>query len=104
MSPSRLETLGRMLESRPDDPRLRFGLAMEYLSQDRLEEGVEELRRYLALTDDEGNAWGRLGAALRSLGQDEEAREAYGNGIAAARRHAHPTMVDEFQEVLDDWD
>jgi len=93
-----------MLESRPDDPRLRFGLAMEYLTQDRLEEGVEELRRYLAVTDDEGNAWGRLGAALRSLGRDEEAREAYRTGIAAARRHAHPTMVDEFEETLEDWD
>ncbi|TVR66034.1 MAG: tetratricopeptide repeat protein [Gemmatimonadales bacterium] len=104
MSPSRLETFTRMLESRPDDPRLRFGIAMEYLTQDRLEEGVNELRRYLALTEDEGNAWGRLGAALRSLGRDDEAREAYEKGIDAARRHAHPTMVDEFQEILDDWD
>lgn len=104
MSSSRLETLNRMLESRPDDPRLRFGLAMEYLTQERLEEGVAELRRYLALADDEGNAWGRLGAALRTLGKEEEAKEAYRSGIEAARRYGHPTMVDEFEEILDDWD
>lgn len=104
MSSSRLETLSRMLESRPDDPRLRFGLAMEYLTQERLDEGVTELRRYLALADDEGNAWGRLGAALRTMGKDEEAQEAYRSGIEAAQRHGHPTMVEEFEEILDDWE
>jgi len=93
-----------MLESRPDDPRLRFGLAMEYLTQERLDEGVAELRRYLALADDEGNAWGRLGAALRTQGKDEEAQEAYRSGIEAAQRHGHPTMVEEFEEILDDWE
>lgn len=89
-----------MLETRPDDPRLRFGLALELLNAGALEEGVEELRRYLELADDEGNAWGRLGAALHRLGRHEEAREAYRKGIAAADRHGHPTMAEEFESIL----
>ena len=104
MSPDRTAALEKMLERRPDDMRLRFGLALEYLARGRLEEGVRELRAYLEASDDEGNAWGRLGAALRDLGHDAEAREAYVRGIDAARRHAHPTMAAEFEDVLEDWE
>ncbi len=104
MSSPRVDTLLKMLESRPDDPRLRFGLALEYLTADRLEEGVRELRRYLDSTEDEGNAWGRLGAALQEMGRDDEAREAYRKGVEQARRHGHPTMAQEFEEILDAWD
>lgn len=92
-----------MLAGRPDDPRLRFGLALEYLRARRLEDGIRELRAYLAASDDEGNAWGRLGAALLEAGHPEEARDAYRRGVAVARRHGHPTMAEEFEAVLEDW-
>lgn len=98
----RVAMLERMLESRPDDARLHFGLAVEYLGAERYEDAVDALRRYLADTDDEGNAWGRLGEALRALGREEEARDAYRQGIAAARRHGHPTMAEAFEEELAD--
>lgn len=91
-----------MLSARPDDSRLRFGLALEYLKEDRLEEGVAALRAYLEGADDEGNAWGRLGAALLELGDGAAARQAYQTGVEAAERHGHPTMAEEFREVLDD--
>lgn len=98
----RLRALERMLGNRPDDSRLRFGLALEYLKAGRAEDGVRELRRYLDETDDQGNAWGRLGAALRDLGRDDEAVEAYTRGIEAAMRHGHPTMAEEFRETLEE--
>ena len=102
MSSDRIEVLERMLRSRPDDPRFRFGLALEYLNAGRTEDGVRELRAYLERADDEGNAWGRLGAALRRLGHEEEARDAYREGIEAARRHGHPTMAAELEAELGD--
>jgi predicted Zn-dependent protease len=102
-SAGRLTALERMIENRPDDPRLRFGLALEYLKAGRPEDGVRELRTYLDQTDDEGNGWGRLGAALLELGRTTEAREAYETGIASALRHGHPTMADEFREALEDF-
>ena len=103
MSEERIEALRKMAEARPDDPRPRFGLALEYEKAGRWEDVVRTLRDYLALTDDEGNAWGRLGAALRHLGRDDEAREAYRTGVEAAYRHGHPTMAGEFEDVLDGW-
>lgn len=90
-----------MLGQRPDDARLRFGLALEYLRVGRAEDGVRELQAYLAASEDEGNAWGRLGSALHDLGREEEAREAYERGIEAAERNGHPTMADEFRVVLE---
>ncbi len=103
MGDDRLEVLRKMLKRRPEDARLRFGLAVELLKEERLEEGVQELRAYLDAADDEGNAWGRLGEALRALGREEEAREAYRTGVEAARRHGHPTMAEEFEEILSSW-
>lgn len=100
----RIESLRSLLERNPDDPRVRFGLALEYEKEGRWEETVEQLRHYLQVTEDEGNAWGRLGAALRRLHRDDEARDAYRRGIDAANRHNHPTMAAEFEEVLDGWD
>ncbi len=92
-----------MLEKHPDDARLRFGLALEYEKLERWEEVADELERYLELSEDEGNAWGRLGAALRRLGREQEARDAYRKGMEAAHRHHHPTMAAEFEEVLAGW-
>jgi len=103
VSDSRVAALQKMLERRPDDSRLRYGLAVEYLSAGRTEEGIRELRTYLEASDDEGNGWGRLGAALRETGREDEAREAYRTGIEAAERHQHPTMAEEFREVLESW-
>ena len=100
----RVAALERMLRSRPGDPRLLFGLSLEYLKAGRREDGVRELRAYLAASDDEGNAWGRLGALLKEMGKDEEAREAYRRGIEAAHRHGHPTMATDFEDVLGSWE
>jgi thioredoxin-like negative regulator of GroEL len=100
----RTEALARMLERRPDDPRLRFGLALEYLKADRLAEAAEQLTAYLDSTNDEGNAWGRLGDTLRRLGRADEAKAAYRRGVEAAEAHGHPTMAEEFREILDDWE
>lgn len=102
-SGDRIEALRRMLERRPGDDRLLFGLALEHLSRGETEEGVRRLREYLERADDEGNAWGRLGAALLDLGREDEARTAYERGVEAALRHGHPTMAQEFQSILDDW-
>lgn len=96
----RVQALERMLTNRPDDARLLFGLALEYLKAGRVSEGVETLQRYLNRADDQGNAWGRLGYALRELGKEEEARVAFRKGILAAERHGHPSMAAELAEAL----
>jgi tetratricopeptide (TPR) repeat protein len=101
---SRIEMLQQMIARQPEDARAYFGLALEFEREARWQDVAETLRRYLALTDDEGNAYGRLGRALRELGQDDEARAAYQQGVDAAYRHGHPTLAMEFEEVLENWE
>ncbi|MEX0892262.1 MAG: tetratricopeptide repeat protein [Gemmatimonadota bacterium] len=104
MEDARIHSLQHMLERDPNDTRVRFGLAAEMEKAGRWEAAADHLRAYLALAEDEGNAWGRLGHALRQLGRHEEARAAYQRGVQEAERHGHPTMAAEFEEVLEDWD
>ena len=99
---ARIEALERILQSRPTDSRARFGLALEYERLGRWDQVVVHLREYLSVTDDEGNAYGRLGRALLTRGRQAEARDAYHHGIEAARRHHHPTMAAEFEDALAD--
>jgi Flp pilus assembly protein TadD len=102
MTQDRVATLRRMADEHPDDPRPLFGLALEYERAGRWPEVIETLRAYLGRTDDEGNAWGRLAAALLRTGDDEGARHAYRTGIEAALRHGHPTMAGEFEDLLEE--
>ena len=98
----RIAALRAMLEKNPGDARAHFGLASEYEKLERWDAVVEELTKYLGMTTDQGNAWGRLGHALKKAGKDAESRAAYEKGIAAARAHGHPSMAMEFEEILAD--
>ncbi len=99
----RIQALRKMLERNPNDARAHFGLAAEYEKLALWDAVVEEMQHYLAMTEDQGNAWGRLGNALRLSGHEVEARAAYEKGIAAARAHGHPGMAAEFEETLSEF-
>ena len=102
MSDTRLDSLRRMAREKPRDPRIQFGLAVELLKEGGTREGVEALKAYLDLAQDEGNGWGRLGAALAELGDVEEARAAYAQGIAVAKKRGHGGLTEELEEALED--
>ncbi len=97
----RLSALQRMLERNPGDARAHFGLASEYEKLGQWASAVDHLRRYLANTEDQGNAWGRLGRALVQLGDKNGALEAFRMGVQQAQRHGHPSMAGEFEEVIE---
>ena len=96
----RIQALRGLLARNPNDPRAHFGLAAEYEKLELWDAVVEELQQYLALAEDQGNAWGRLGKALRAAGRAGEARAAYERGVQAAYAHGHPSMAAEFEEIL----
>lgn len=102
MAESRIEVFRKMLATDPANTAVRFGLANELLKLERWEEAVSQLQIYLQQADDQGNAYGKLAQALERLGRTDEARAAYQQGIAAANRHGHPGMAQEFQLALDD--
>jgi len=102
MAEARIELFKKMLAADPHNAAVRFGLANELLKLERFEEAAGELQTYLNQTDDQGNAYGKLAQALERLGRVEEARTAYQQGIAAANRHGHPGMAQDFEMALAD--
>ena len=101
MATSRIETFKQMLESDPENSLVRFGLANEYLKEERYEEAIAALNDYLQRADDEGAAFGMLARALEKVGRREEAREAYERGIEAAQLHGHPSMAEDYRATLE---
>jgi len=102
MAEARIEIFKKMLADDPKNNTVRFGLANELLKLERFEEAAAELQNYLAQTDDQGNAYGKLAQALERLGKTDEARQAYQQGIDAANRHGHPGMAQDFEMALAD--
>ena len=100
---ARLDALRSLVARSPQNAAARFGLATELLKAEQWEEAREQLEAYLAMHDDEGNAWGKLADALDKLGRDAEAQVALRKGIEASQRHGHPGMAAEFEERLEQY-
>lgn len=100
MATSRIDIFKQMLVNDPINSSILFGLAKEYEKTDQTAEMIETLERYIAISEDEGNAYGMLGAAYERLGQRDKARETYQRGIEAAMKHGHPSMAEEYRAIL----
>ncbi len=90
-----------MLASEPANTMVLFGLANEYLKVEDYANAIPTLVHYLHKADDEGAAYGMLAKAYERIGEKENAKNAYAQGIIAAEKHGHPSMAGEFQEILD---
>ncbi len=90
-----------MLESDPENTMVMFGLAKEYEKVDDNAAIIELLEKYLAIADDEGNAYGVLANAYLRTGDRDKAVETYKKGIDAAMAHGHPSMANEYRMTLD---
>jgi Flp pilus assembly protein TadD len=102
MTDSRIETLEQMLAQNPEDATLHYMLGNEYFKAQIYDRAVTALRRYLSLTDDEGAAYRLLAQSLNRLGEIDQARHAYRDGLAVATRHRHQPMIEEYTQALKD--
>jgi tetratricopeptide (TPR) repeat protein len=98
----RIEYFERMLAENPDNPTGLLALANEYNKVGRYEDEAAVLERYVAAVggDDEGNAYLRLGEALRKLGRPDEARAAYEMGVRQAEKFGHSGMAEDLRLAL----
>ena len=104
MTASRIDIFKQILETDQTNSTVLFGLAKEYEKAGLNEELIDALNRYLAATDDEGNAYGMLARACQTTGQRDQARSAYARGIEAAQRHGHPSMAEEYRNLLTEYE
>jgi len=97
---TRIDIFKQMLTNDPVNSSVLFGLAKEYEKAGQDAEMIETLERYLAVSDDEGNAFGMLARAYDKGGQPDKAKETFQRGVAAASKHGHPSMAEEYRTAL----
>jgi tetratricopeptide (TPR) repeat protein len=94
---SRKQQIEEMLAEDPNDPFLRYGLAMEYVSAGQDEEAVRCFEELLRVSPDYVPGYMQAGRALARLDRLDAARTIFQAGIAAARqkgdRHAAEEMA-----------
>jgi predicted Zn-dependent protease len=83
---SRLDQLRQLLEKDPNDPFLRYGIAMEHMKAQRRAEALAEFSTLLREHPDYVAGYFMAGRTHEQAGDIPAARKMYEEGIAAARR------------------
>lgn len=85
MSMDRLAMLERMLEQKPDEPFVRYGLAMELRKVGRNDDSATAFAELVERHPDYVATYLMYGNLLAAQGHRDAAIEIYDKGIAAAR-------------------
>ena len=97
---TRRQQLQEMLAEEPNDPFLRYGLAMEFVSEGNDAEAVRCFHELLTVAPEYVPGYLQSGQALVRLGRPEEARTVFGRGIAKAREQGNHHAADEMEAFL----
>ncbi|HWP48314.1 MAG TPA: tetratricopeptide repeat protein [Candidatus Limnocylindrales bacterium] len=82
----RIAQLQELLKTDPNDDFLYYGLGLEYLKAERYQEAVEAFKTVIKLKPDYSAAYRELGKALTKVGQLEEAKKVYQEGMMVAEK------------------
>lgn len=99
---TRKQQIEEMLADDPNDPFLRYGLAMEYASAGQDDEAVRCFRQLLETSPDYVPGYMQAGRVLTRLDRVEEARTIYQAGIAAARQKGDLHAAEEMASFLNE--
>jgi Tfp pilus assembly protein PilF len=98
---SRRQRLEEMLAADPNDPFLRYGLAMDYASGGDDEAAAKCFADLLRVSPDYVAAYLQAGQVLVRLNRDDEARTVYQTGVTVAQRVGDAHAAGELQGFLD---
>src|SRR3984885_6837794 len=101
MSTNRMEVLKAMVAQNPADAFARYGLAMEFMKTEQLENAVAEFHALLEHNPNYAAAYFHGGQALEKLGDVERARAFYEKGIEVTSRTGDQHTHSELQAALD---
>lgn len=97
---SRRQRLQDLLHKSPDDPFLHFGLAMEWVKEERVEDACASFDRTIELDPHYTAAYYHKGNALIAAGRPAEARDVLQRGLTAARACGNDHALAEMHELL----
>jgi tetratricopeptide (TPR) repeat protein len=97
---SRKEQIAALLQEDPDDPFLRYALAMEYVGSGEDETALEHFARLLEEHPEYVPGYLQMGQALVRLGRSAQARDCWQRGIAVARSTGDLHAAQEMEAFL----
>jgi predicted Zn-dependent protease len=97
---SRIDAIKKIVESQPNDPFPRYGLAMEYKNAGRAEEAHATFAELEQRHPDYVAQYLMHGNLLTSMHKLEEARGVLERGVAAARKKGDSHALGELQGAL----
>jgi len=100
MSDDAIARFEALLASGKDGALLRFGLGMQYLAAGDAAHAIEHLRAAVAFDPAYSAAWKLLGKALADGARNEEAADAYRQGIAVAEEKGDKQAAKEMTVFL----
>jgi cytochrome c-type biogenesis protein CcmH/NrfG len=98
----KLAMLTEILAQNPADTFARYGLAMEYVSQARAEEGLAEFAKLIELAPDYVPVYQMSAQTLAKIGRAEEALARLHAGIAAANRTGNQHALAEMDALREE--
>lgn len=98
---SRRAKIEAMLQDTPDDPELNYFLALEFLSEGSLEQGLALLEGINQKSPDYIPAYVQAGQLLTKLGRDQDACALFKVGIEQARKVGDHHAAGEMAGFLD---
>ena len=100
MATNRLDILKQMVAQDSNNSFARYGLGMEYANGGEFSQAVAEFRALLDRDGDYAAAYFHGGQALEKLGQLEEARAMYEQGIEVTTRRGDLHTRSEIEGAL----
>jgi predicted Zn-dependent protease len=97
----RLRQLQEFLAETPDDPELRYAVAMEHLSLGDDDQAVQSFHDLIAAAPRYVPTYLMLGQTLIRLGREDEAKGVLRRGVAAAQQTGNAHALGEIQALLD---
>jgi Tfp pilus assembly protein PilF len=98
---SRVDQLKAMLAEAPEDAELHYFLAMAYVSAADNDSALACFRQLAAESPGYVPAYVQCGQLLAKLGRDDEARDVFRKGIAAAQKAGDVHAAGEMEAFLD---
>lgn len=93
--------LKNLLAQDPTNTFARYGLAMEYTNSGNLAEAVAEYRKLMETNPEYAAAYFHCGQTLERMGNVDEARATYQQGIEVTTRSGDSHTRTELQTALD---
>lgn len=97
---SRRKQIEELLEAEPNDAELNYFLAMEYLSESKEDEAIQQLSRLVEIQPEYSASYLQLGQLLMQQGEEEQAKDILTRGVAVARKNGEEHAANEMSGFL----